>query len=90
MKNKKNPIKSRKIFNILNTKPKSILKESSGKLVKKLKNRKTNSLKVLTKKFIKIVKEQNNNIINLKDIISQIKSKRRRIYDVTNVFEGIS
>ena len=55
---------------------------------KKLKNRKDNSLEELTKKFIKFVLEEKSNIINLEEIRKKMKSQKRRIYDITNVFQG--
>lgn len=55
---------------------------------KKLKNRKDNSLGELTKKFIKIALAEKSNIINLEEIKEKLKSKKRRIYDITNVFQG--
>ena len=53
-----------------------------------LKNRRANSLNELTKKFLQILLEEKKDIINLKEIIPKIKVKKRRIYDITNVFEG--
>ena len=55
---------------------------------RKLKNRKDNSLDELTKKFIKFVLEEKSNIINLEEIRKKMKSQKRRIYDITNVFQG--
>jgi hypothetical protein len=42
----------------------------------------------LTKKFIKFVLEEKSNIIDLEEIRKKMKSKKRRIYDITNVFQG--
>ena len=53
----------------------------------KYKKRKDNTLDILTKKFIKIALEEKSNIINLEEIRKKTKSKRR-IYDITNVFDG--
>lgn len=54
----------------------------------KKKNRKINSLEVLSKKFIKYAIESNSRIINLQSMAKAIKVKKRRIYDITNVLEG--
>ena len=59
------------------------------KLKKHNKNRKNNSLDMIAKKFIQCVIDERKNKINLKSIIEKIKVKKRRIYDVTNVLEGI-
>jgi len=61
----------------------------SSRLNKKQKNRQINSLDELTKKFSKCVYNSNKNIINLNNVMKKIKAKKRRIYDITNVLEGI-
>ena len=58
--------------------------------IKIFKNRKNNSLNKFTKKFIEIVIEEKTNIINLQTITKKINVYKRRIYDITNVFEGNS
>jgi len=77
-----------KILDFSNIFSKSISIEIPAKTEKKTKNRKDNSLDELTKKFIKIVLEERSNIINLEEIRKKLKSKKRRIYDITNVFQG--
>jgi hypothetical protein len=77
-----------KIFNNIKTSRQSISMDIPKKNGNKLKNRKDNSLDKLTKKFIKIVLEEKSNVINLKEITKRLKSKKRRIYDITNVFQG--
>ena len=79
---------SKKILDFSNIFAQSILLEIPIKNEKKLKNRKDNSLDELTKKFIKYVLEEKSNIINLEEIRKKLKSKKRRIYDITNVFQG--
>ena len=79
---------SKKILDFSNIFAQSILLEIPIKNEKKLKNRKDNSLDELTKKFIKFVLEEKSNIINLEEIRKKLKSKKRRIYDITNVFQG--
>ena len=56
---------------------------------RKLKKRQNNSLEELTKKFINSILESQNNIIDLNKITKKMKVKKRRIYDITNVLEGI-
>ena len=101
MKNKKN--KSNKspsnILNksfSLNKKDISIKEEKKGVLNKsnlncygkKQKPRKANSLKELSKKFMKCIFESESDIINLNTVTKKINVKKRRIYDITNVLEG--
>ena len=50
--------------------------------------RQNNSLDYLTKKFAKYVYNSDSDKINLNKAINEIKIKKRRIYDITNVFEG--
>ena len=50
--------------------------------------RQNNSLDYLTKKFAKYVYNSDSDKINLSKAINEIKIKKRRIYDITNVFEG--
>jgi hypothetical protein len=50
--------------------------------------RQNNSLDYLTKKFAKYVYNSDSDKINLTKAINEIKIKKRRIYDITNVFEG--
>ena len=79
---------SKKILDFSNIFAQSILLEIPIKNEKKLKNRKDNSLDELTKKFIKFVLEEKSNIINLEEMRKKMKSQKRRIYDITNVFQG--
>ena len=58
--------------------------------IKIFKHRKNNSLDKLTKKYIEIVIEEKTNIINLQTITKKMNVYKRRIYDITNVFEGNS
>lgn len=59
---------------------------------KKQKSRQFNSLDELTKKFTnyvyKYADEHETNRINLNYVMKNIKAKKRRIYDITNVLEG--
>lgn len=48
-----------------------------------------NSLGELTKKFIELIKLSENNTIDLNYAVNQLKVQKRRIYDITNVLEGI-
>jgi hypothetical protein len=57
---------------------------------KKQKSRQFNSLDELTKKFIKYVHDTGSDLINLNTVMKKIKAKKRRIYDITNVLEGLS
>ena len=62
-------------------------KKNLGKKIKR--ERQENSLDELTREFIKYVKESKNTLININDVVKELKVKKRRIYDITNVLEGI-
>lgn len=53
------------------------------------KQRQLSSLDGLTKKFIQCVKEKGEENIDINEIVKSLKVKKRRIYDITNVLEGI-
>ena len=48
-----------------------------------------NSLYALTKKFIKLINESPENHINMTQAAEQLGVGKRRIYDITNVLEGL-
>lgn len=66
-------------FLVSNTKPKIKIRQKS----------KDAGLKRLTMKFLKYIKKNGLTIINLKDVEETLNVRRRRIYDITNVIEGI-
>lgn len=43
----------------------------------------------MTKKFVKLIKESPNQTIDLNDTVKTLMVQKRRIYDITNVLEGI-
>mmetsp|Transcript_105487 Transcript_105487/g.169771 ORF Transcript_105487/g.169771 Transcript_105487/m.169771 type:complete len:323 (+) Transcript_105487:244-1212(+) len=47
------------------------------------------SLGLLTKKFVSLVQQAPNGILDLNTAASQLDVQKRRIYDITNVLEGI-
>lgn len=53
------------------------------------KGRHENSLGELTKKFIELIKASENQCIDLNDAVTRLQVQKRRIYDITNVLEGI-
>lgn len=55
----------------------------------KEKGRKENGLVELTKKFIDQLKEAADQTIDLNDAVKVLEVQKRRIYDITNVLEGI-
>lgn len=66
-----------------------IIKEEKQFLNKKQKRqRQENSLDELTRAFIKYVKDNKKETININDVVKKLKVKKRRIYDITNVLEG--
>lgn len=53
------------------------------------KGRQDNSLSVLTKKFVELIKMSPDNTLDLNHAVEKLKVQKRRIYDITNVLEGI-
>lgn len=51
--------------------------------------RQDNSLSVLTKKFVELIKESPDHTLDLNNAVTRLKVQKRRIYDITNVLEGI-
>ncbi|XP_014210403.1 transcription factor E2F2 [Copidosoma floridanum] len=47
------------------------------------------SLSLLTKKFISLVEESNDGVVDLNVASEKLEVQKRRIYDITNVLEGI-
>ncbi len=57
--------------------------------LKKKRLRQENSLGELTTNFIEYVKTKGLELININEIVKKLKVKKRRIYDITNVLQGI-
>ena len=55
----------------------------------KSKTRNENSLGVLTNNFVKLIKESPELTLDLNDAVKELNVQKRRIYDITNVLEGI-
>ena len=51
--------------------------------------RKENGLVELTKKFIELLKGAPNQTLDLNEAVKDLDVQKRRIYDITNVLEGI-
>ena len=51
--------------------------------------RQENSLGELTKNVINYIKKCGQKEINISNVVEELKVKKRRIYDITNVLEGI-
>jgi len=47
------------------------------------------SLSLLTKKFVNLLETSPNGVINLNTASTRLQVQKRRIYDITNVLEGI-
>lgn len=54
------------------------------------KGRQDNSLSVLTKKFIELIRNSEGATIDLNRAVELLGVQKRRIYDITNVLEGIN
>jgi transcription factor E2F3 len=51
--------------------------------------RKENGLVKLTNKFIQMLREAPNMTLDLNEVVNKLRVQKRRIYDITNVLEGI-
>jgi transcription factor E2F3 len=67
---------------------KSIVKQV-GETQKLGKGRQENSLGELTKKFLALIQLAKDKCIDLNEAVNELKVQKRRIYDITNVLEGI-
>jgi len=63
--------------------------DESGKLVLGKRDRKENGLVTLTHRFIALLKRAPQQTIDLNQAVNTLKVQKRRIYDITNVLEGI-
>jgi transcription factor E2F3 len=70
---------------LIKSKPRAVLIDLSLE-----KGRQDNSLSVLTKKFIELIKEREDYTIDLNEAVDKLRVQKRRIYDITNVLEGIN
>jgi len=52
-------------------------------------NRADTSLGILTKKFVDLLQESPDGVVDLNDASNRLAVQKRRIYDITNVLEGI-
>ncbi|XP_034115080.1 transcription factor E2f1 [Drosophila albomicans] len=52
-------------------------------------NRADTSLGILTKKFVDLLQESPDGVVDLNDASNRLSVQKRRIYDITNVLEGI-
>ena len=57
---------------------------------KKEKSRKENGLVELTKRFIDMLRYSENQSIDLNKAMQDLNVQKRRIYDITNVLDGIN
>ena len=57
--------------------------------ISQIKPRQENSLGELTKNFINYIRKSGKNTVNINELVKELKVKKRRIYDITNVLEGI-
>ena len=57
--------------------------------VKVPRGRNESSLSVLTVKFLDLLRNSPNGMIDLNEAVKLLKVQKRRIYDITNVLEGI-
>lgn len=66
--------------------------EETDKKHRKLKTRKTrndSSLSILTTKFLDLLKNSKEGTVDLNEAVKSLQVQKRRIYDITNVLEGI-
>ncbi|XP_017119697.1 transcription factor E2f1 [Drosophila elegans] len=63
----------------------SVASSSSGD-----RNRADTSLGILTKKFVDLLQESPDGVVDLNEASNKLHVQKRRIYDITNVLEGIN
>ena len=90
--NKKLKSKSKKILNISNIEQKE--RESIKSIdididEDNLEETKENSLGQLTRNFLQYIKQKGRINININDLVKDLSVKKRRLYDITNVLQGI-
>lgn len=51
--------------------------------------RKDNSLHAITSKFLCLIEESEDGVLDLNEVSQKLNVQKRRIYDITNVLEGI-
>lgn len=73
----------------LRTKADLLTSGSTKSLYDSQTSRYDSSLGLLTKKFIALLKASNHGDLDLNAAATQLKVQKRRIYDITNVLEGI-
>ena len=66
-----------------------VLSNSRPGAAKSTKHRFETSLGQLTKKFISLLKDAPSGILNLNEASTMLEVQKRRIYDITNVLEGV-
>lgn len=59
------------------------------KAEKPKKNRFDNSLSKLTEEFVKLIHDNREGVVDLNEAADSLRVQKRRIYDITNVLEGI-
>jgi len=64
-------------------------KWASSNSKEKTKARHDNSLSVLTRKFLQLIRGSPNHTVDLNEAVKVLNVQKRRIYDITNVLEGI-
>lgn len=65
------------------------LRQVGGKKAPGSRTRLDNSLGELTKKFIALIQSSRTKEVDLNEAAIELKVQKRRIYDITNVLEGI-
>ena len=58
------------------------------KKIRKL-SKKDNSLFILTQKFLNLILKAHSLEVDLNDLVKSFRVQKRRIYDITNVLEGV-
>jgi hypothetical protein len=69
--------------------PSSSYRSVIGDEGKGVNQRKDNSLHAITSKFLCLIEESEDGVLDLNEVSQKLKVQKRRIYDITNVLEGI-
>lgn len=65
-------------------------RDEHGNITLGKRGRKENGLVTLTLRFIELLKNAKNQTLDLNRAVDQLGVQKRRIYDITNVLEGIN
>jgi hypothetical protein len=69
--------------------PSQTLDDKLNEIISKTNARYDSSLSILTQKFVDLIHKEVDGILDLNTAAEQLNVQKRRIYDITNVLEGV-